>query len=129
MSDVKHTPGPWTWEAWGDDPDDKSTLAAPPSSRPDGPSEMFPDLGQQIFSVEDPIENPADRELIAAAPDLLAELKLLRAFVAFEHFVDGRCPMCRVSRVPHHRIDHAPGCGLAARLAAADAVIAKAEGA
>lgn len=67
----KHTPGPWAWEAWGNDKSVKHTLAAPPSSRRDGPSEYFPSLGARVLSVEDPIENPADVTLIAAAPDLL----------------------------------------------------------
>lgn len=67
----KHTPGPWAWEAWGNDKSVKHTLAAPPSSRRDGPSEHFPSLGARVLSIEDPIENPADVALIAAAPDLL----------------------------------------------------------
>lgn len=70
VADPKFTPGPWRWEAWGDDPREKRTLAAPPSSRPGGPSPYFPDLGARVLHVEDPIENDADAALIAAAPDL-----------------------------------------------------------
>ncbi len=35
----------------------------------------------------------------------------------------GKCPACRVDRVPHHRVEHIPECGLAARLAALKAAL------
>lgn len=99
---TKHTPGPWRWEAWGDDPKERNTLAAPPSSRADGPSKYFPDLGAQILHLDEPIENEADARLIAAAPLMLAELMSIAT--GYDHDEDahkhnnGACRVCNAER-------------------------------
>lgn len=61
----KATAGEWKWEDWSeDDGPNLTTLAAPPEARTGGPSGDFPTLGQRVLCAEEPMENPADAELI-----------------------------------------------------------------
>ncbi len=78
-----HTPGPWRWQDWStygdaDEGPNKNTLVGPtPPKKPSRPGYTDFNLPPVILSVEGPIENEADKALIAAAPELLKELKHL----------------------------------------------------
>ncbi len=87
----KHTPGPWKWADWDmDGGPNMNSLEAPPSSRPDGPSELFPNLPYRILEAEYGVENEADKLLIAAAPELLEACK---GAIAKVHYM-AHCPFC-----------------------------------
>lgn len=70
----KHTPGPWWWEDWDTDggPRTRSLVARPETKPTPG---MFPDLPNRILCDEDGDCAPANKALIAAAPDLLSALE------------------------------------------------------
>ncbi len=78
---MPHTQGPWRWQDWSTygDPDtgpNRNSLVGPtPPKKPPVPGYTDFNLPPLVLSVEDPIENEADKSLIAAAPELLAALK------------------------------------------------------
>lgn len=68
----KHTPGPWWWEDWDtDNGPNKRSLVARPETKPSGGTAMFPDLPNRILKDEDGDCLPANKALIAAAPEML----------------------------------------------------------
>jgi len=75
----QHTPGPWTWD--GRDHLDGGA---------DGiPSVIYTEVSCGMYCIGGRVHmeiSPADRALIAAAPDLLAALEVLLAFEGWDEF-------------------------------------------
>lgn len=83
------TPGEWKWEDWqtpfsegGTEGPNKFTLTAPPGTHDRGPSEMFPDMRNDLLYDEEHKISENDRAFIAAArtmlPAALDEIERLR---------------------------------------------------
>jgi hypothetical protein len=107
MSETKHTPGPWKWQDWGTygDPDEgpqKNTLVGgSPKYESYGHKLPYPAY-TSILSVEDPIENEADKQLIAAAPELLEAAMWMKGFlIGLENSTEPGDPLREIRKRVH----------------------------
>jgi len=80
MSESKHTPGPWTVEAYPDRA----------SRHPLHNNRYVASPGGLVCALRDQPAQAADARLIAAAPELLAALRRIIDWNHSEHTVDAR---------------------------------------